>query len=60
MPVARANAPGGHPGLLRQQVYEQLRSAIEQGRLPAGGRPRLISCRGGARATPLFPTDERC
>ncbi len=38
MPVARANAPGGQPGLLRQQVYEQLRSAIEQGRLPAGTR----------------------
>ena len=38
MPIARANAPGSHPGLLRQQVYEQLRSAIEQGRLPAGMR----------------------
>lgn len=38
MPVARANAPGGPTGLLRQQVYEQLRGAIEQGRLPAGTR----------------------
>ena len=47
MPVARANpktptAPAGtssaRPGLLRQQVYEQLRGAIEQGRLPAGTR----------------------
>lgn len=38
MPIARANAPSGQPGLLRQQVYEQLRSAIEQGRLPAGTR----------------------
>ncbi len=38
MPVARANAQGTSPGLLRQQVYEQLRSAIEQGRLPAGTR----------------------
>lgn len=44
MPVARANnqpmprAPAAAPGLLRQQVYEQLRSAIEQGRLRAGTR----------------------
>ena len=47
MPVARANAkvpdaavagPGARQGQLRQQVYEQLRSAIEQGRLPAGTR----------------------
>ena len=38
MPVARANARGGPAGQLRQQVYEQLRSAIEQGRLPAGTR----------------------
>lgn len=47
MPVARANpktttpavgSPGARLGLLRQQVYEQLRSAIEQGRLPAGTR----------------------
>lgn len=43
MPVAGANrsnlprAPG-RPRLLRQQVYEQLRSAVEQGRLPAGTR----------------------
>ena len=41
MPVAGANpkttAPwDGRLGQLRQQVYEQLRSAIEQGRLPAG------------------------
>src|SRR3989344_983426 len=44
MPVAGANpkttAPrDGRLGQLRQQVYEQLRSAIEQGRLPAGTRP---------------------
>jgi len=43
MPVAGANpkttAPrDGRLGQLRQQVYEQLRSAIEQGRLPAGTR----------------------
>ena len=52
MPVARANpstatrhgadAAAGAPQrpgpLLRQQVYEQLRSAIEHGRLPAGTR----------------------
>jgi GntR family transcriptional regulator/MocR family aminotransferase len=46
MPVAGANPettiPGdgrpGHLRHLRQQVYEQLRSAIEQGRLPAGTR----------------------
>ena len=44
MPVGRANtprpprAPGTAPGLLRQQVYEQLRGAIEQGRLRAGTR----------------------
>ncbi|MFY3384663.1 PLP-dependent aminotransferase family protein [Paracidovorax sp. MALMAid1276] len=38
MPGARANAAVGPPRLLRQQVYEQLRSAIEQGRLPAGTR----------------------
>ena len=50
MPVARANpttatlpaaaaAASPRPGpLLRQQVYEQLRSAIEHGRLPAGTR----------------------
>lgn len=34
MPVARTNPPS----TLRQQVYEQLRSAIEQGRLRAGTR----------------------
>ncbi len=34
MPIARANPPG----TLRQRVYEQLRSAIEQGRLRAGTR----------------------
>ena len=43
MPVAGANpqttaAPDGRLGQLRQRVYEQLRSAIEQGRLPAGTR----------------------
>lgn len=44
MPAARANsqrmhrAPAAASGLLRQQVYEQLRGAIEQGRLPAGTR----------------------
>ena len=41
MPVARANpAPGAAPSsaTLRQQVYAQLRSAIEQGRWPAGTR----------------------
>ena len=41
MPVARANpAPSAAPSsaTLRQQVYAQLRSAIEQGRWPAGTR----------------------
>ncbi len=41
MPVARANpAPSAtpSPATLRQQVYAQLRSAIEQGRWPAGMR----------------------
>ncbi len=38
MAVARANVHGASPGLLRQQVYEQLRSAIEHGRLAAGTR----------------------
>ena len=41
MPVARANpAPSAAPlsATLRQQVYAQLRSAIEQGRWPAGTR----------------------
>lgn len=43
MPVAGANphataSRDGRLGQLRQQVYEQLRSAIEQGRLPAGTR----------------------
>ena len=43
MPVAGANpdttaTPDGRLGQLRQQVYEQLRSAIERGRLPAGTR----------------------
>lgn len=41
MPIARANpAPSAAPSsaTLRQQVYAQLRSAIEQGRWPAGTR----------------------
>lgn len=41
MPIARANStPGAAPSsaTLRQQVYAQLRSAIEQGRWPAGTR----------------------
>jgi len=37
-PIASAGASSARPGLLRQQVYEQLRGAIEQGRLPAGTR----------------------
>jgi GntR family transcriptional regulator/MocR family aminotransferase len=43
MPVAGANPQttatrDGRLGQLRQRVYEQLRSAVEQGRLPAGTR----------------------
>ena len=41
MPIARANStPSAAPSsaTLRQQVYAQLRSAIEQGRWPAGTR----------------------
>lgn len=39
MPVARTNPVKPHPSsTLRQRVYEQLRSAIEQGRLRAGTR----------------------
>src|SRR3989344_2448138 len=62
MPVAGANpkttAPrDGRLGQLRQQVYEQLRSAIEQGRRAAGAPPpqvRVAPPRGLSRRGQLI------